>query len=78
MWPESTYGPNDVGTLPICDGDVKIIVRSVNEPDWGGTYATTELEATCSRCKQPYFPGRIDLDYKVKGDWDITSLLEKQ
>ena len=79
MWPESTYGPNDVGTLPICGGDVRVVVKAENMPDWGGTYAQMEIDASCTKCTHPWWPGRIAwenqvLDYK---GWDVTKFLER-
>lgn len=65
-WPEIPGGlqdnfkliPNpDAADLPVCGGDVTITVDAIDEPDWGGTYAKLDVKATCSRCRQPYFPG---------------------
>ena len=77
MWPETRYGPNDTGTLPVCGGDVKVILKAVDEPYFGGCSSRLELNATCSKCKWPFWPGRIQLDQKMTmGELDITELLE--
>ena len=77
MWPESVYGPVDTGDWPLCGGDVTVKVRCVNEPDWGGTYAKMEIDAQCSKCKHPYWPGRIAWEAKVMNwdGWDVTHLM---
>ena len=78
-WPECSSGPTDVGTLPVCGGDVTVIVRAVDEPDWGGHSAVLNIKATCSRCKFPFWPKRITWEANVLSwdGWDVTSLLEK-
>jgi len=75
MWPMTQYGVNDVGSLPVCGGNVIVSVRAVNEPDWGGMLARLEIKSTCSKCKWPYFDGRIGLEHEV--ELDITQLFEK-
>ena len=79
MWPESTYGPVDVGTLPECGGDVTVKLRAVAEPDWGGSYPKMDIAATCSKCKHPYWQGRIAWEAEVLNweGWDVTHLLVK-
>ena len=79
MWPEALDGPTDVGALPICGGDVTVLAQANQLPDWGGTYARLELEATCSRCRMPWWPGRIQLEQDMAhyNGWDITKLLEQ-
>lgn len=78
MWPETTHGPKDVGTLPVCGGVVHVKIQAVDEPDWGGHYATMKFEATCSKCKSPFWPGRIALEERITAwdGFDITDLLE--
>ena len=80
MWPESVYGPNDVGTLPLCGGAVNVRVKAVAEPDWGGTYPKIEIDAKCSKCNWPWWPGRIAWENAVMdwAGWDITTLLEER
>ena len=79
MWPETVYGPSDVGTLEVCGGNVVVEVAATDEPEYGGHYATLGMKASCSRCKHPYFPGRIKIESEVNNNyWDITSLLENQ
>ena len=79
MWPESIYGPTDVGTLPICGGDitVKIKVDSSDCPCCGSS-PTLDLQAVCTKCKHPFWSGRIQLEQAIENwsGWDITSLLE--
>ena len=79
MWPECTYGPVDVGTLPECGGNVTVKVRCVNEPEWGGTSARMEIQATCTKCMHPWWPGRIAWEAEVLNwdGWDVTSILER-
>ena len=81
QWPESVYGPvalESYDKLPICGGDVLVKLRSVSEPDWGGTYSKLEIEATCNKCKHPWWPRRIAWENEVLDwdGWDVTSLLE--
>ena len=77
-WPESVYGPVDVSEFPeVCNGDLIIKVRAVDEPFFGGTSARMEIESICSRCNYPWWPKRIEwearmLDYD---GWDVTDLL---
>lgn len=74
MWPETQYGPSDVGTLLVCGGEVTVKASAVNEPEWGGSYARLEISCVCSRCKHPYFKGRLTLDHQT--EIDITLLFE--
>ena len=76
MWPETVYGPNDVGTLPTCGGDVTVKARAVDEPDWGGSSASLKLEWTCTRCKHAFLPGRIEADRGLWDGLDVTRLFE--
>ena len=77
MWPESSYGPTDVGTLPICGGNVVVTLQAIQEPDWGGSYPKINIEAICTKCKCPWWPGRIAWEKEVLYDcWDITKLLD--
>ena len=79
MWPESHYGPTDCGTLPVCDGILQLKVRAYNEPDCCGRGSGLELEAYCSRCKHPWFPGRFELEKRLQNwnGWDITDFFEE-
>jgi len=59
-----------------CGGDVTITVRAVNEPYYGGTSAQLEIEATCSRCRDPYYKGiQYVHNSEIDGYLDITALL---
>ena len=77
MWPESIYGPTDVGTLPVCNGEVTIKIKSYSEPSCCGRGDGIELEATCSRCKHPWFPKRFELEQRITNHdgFDITEYL---
>lgn len=43
--------------LEACGGAVTFEVRPGYEPYMGGADAKIEVEATCSRCQYPYYPG---------------------
>ena len=79
MWPEDKYGPNEQKGLSICNGDINIRIKAVEEPEWGGHTTELKLEATCIKCKHPWWPGRIQLETDIANweGWDITSLLEQ-
>lgn len=72
MWPETQYGPSDIGTQEICGGDVTVIAKAEDEPYFGGSSARLVIEWTCSRCKHPYAEGRLTTDYTR--ELDITAL----
>lgn len=42
--------------LEVCDGNVGVTVKAVDEPDWGGTYASFEIEYKCDKCGGSYYP----------------------
>jgi hypothetical protein len=81
VWPETVFGPNaDIEDYPeVCGGDVTVTIRAVDEPDWGSSYARLTLDAVCTRCDYPWWPGRIALEGRVDADraLDITALLEE-
>ena len=78
MWPESTYGPNDVGTLPICGGRLTITV-GVEDTDYGCHSCSgpgrVVIKLVCSRCQWPYIPGRLKFDHDAESV--INGLLEQ-
>ena len=78
QWPETYYGPTDVGTLPVCGGDVTVKLRAIAEPDWGGSHPVMEVDAVCTKCKYPWWPGKVEFDNRVAhyDGFDITSYLE--
>ena len=50
-----------------CTGEIEMEVRAVEEPLFGGTYASVEVEYTCPFCKKDTrrpegLPGRYDLN----------------
>lgn len=55
----------------VCNGDIDIVIRAVDEPDWGGCYAALEIEYTCSRCNYPFTEWNLVLD-KVKSGNSIN------
>ena len=80
-WPENANGPsNDVGNLPVCGGEVFVFVNAIDEPYHGGHSAKLELDVQCSKCKWPFWPGRIQLEQDVQSwdGWNITKYLEAQ
>ena len=42
--------------MEVCDGEIKAKVDAVEEPEWGGTYTSLEINYTCNKCKCSYFP----------------------
>lgn len=62
--------------LEVCGGNVSIDVSAVDEPDWGGTYATLEVKTTCTRCKTPYV-GVARWDLQKVSDL-VTEALERR
>ena len=76
MWPQTVYGPNGCGTLPVCGGDVTVKVKAVDEPEYGGHYAKLEIEFTCTRCKHPWLPNRIEIEGSLWDGIDITRLFD--
>lgn len=69
MWPVSIYGPNPaIDQYPeVCDGDVTVRVIIEHDGDCAccGTTALA-VTFTCTRCQQPYVPGRLELDDYVR------------
>jgi hypothetical protein len=66
--------PNAVGE--VCGGDVTIILKAVDEPDWGGHYATLEIERTCTRCRWPWVPIMEKLPTFSTGEINLNELLD--
>jgi hypothetical protein len=54
----------------ICDGRILVNIEAVDEPDWGGTYATLVVEYKCEKCGNilfPHLPNKYELkDYMQK------------
>lgn len=80
-WPETVYGATPEELLAkypeACGGDVTVKVKAVDEPYFGGASAKLEVEWTCSRCREPYVPGRFEVDGAAAGGWlDITNMVE--
>lgn len=48
--------PEERGKLVQCDGTVKVLLRAVDEPDWGYTYAKLEIKYRCETCGATVFP----------------------
>src|SRR3972149_5403610 len=51
--PEHLQIEND---MELCDGEIIVSIRAVDEPDWGGSYATLELSYKCNKCGNCCFP----------------------
>ena len=78
MWPESLYGPSDVGTLPICGGRLAITVGTNNDGDGCRCCNGPDrivIKLVCSRCQWPYIPGRLQFDHDAESV--INGLLEQ-
>lgn len=59
--------------LEPCGGVVTFEVRPGYEPYMGGADAKIEVEATCSRCRAPYYPGA----FIVSGGSQVEKLLTR-
>lgn len=80
MWPESVYGPVDTGTLPVCGGDVTIVIKVESDGccccDGPPRLA---IDDACTKCKHPYWQDKIEWIRKVNAQdgFDITELLNE-
>jgi hypothetical protein len=81
LWPEYHTGqPSQwLDQYPeVCGGDVTVQIKA----GWSGSCACSgsselELEASCSRCASPYWPGRYELQGRIsRGEINITEWLE--
>jgi hypothetical protein len=75
MWPESNYGPTDVGTLPVCGGSIKAELEVDHEGGYGWCNVRPTIKLTCSKCQHPYIPGVLKFNFEAKQV--IDELLEK-
>lgn len=73
----TVFGPNeDAKKYPVCGGAVSLMVKAVDEPVMGGTYAKLELIWTCTRCEWAWVPQWFLLrDAAASGSLDITGIL---
>lgn len=60
-WGDHPYKPNQLGleegeTIEVCDGNIAVKVRAVDEPDWGDHYARFYIEYECDKCGMTHFP----------------------
>lgn len=46
---------NDIEGMELCDGEIVATVRAIEEPCFGGTLASFDIEYHCSKCGNSYF-----------------------
>jgi len=67
-WPETVYGPalKHILDMEVCGGDVKLTVSTAYDGCSCCSSPRLEIEAECSRCKNPYVPGSLDFNYNAE------------
>lgn len=40
----------DLDTMEVCGGDFTVVVKAVDEPYFGGTYANLDVHLECQKC----------------------------
>lgn len=66
----------------VCNGTLTAAIKMEAEPYYGGTDWSLELEVTCSRCKNGWWPGMEAMRRAVRSNYtdqsfDITPLIEQ-
>lgn len=65
--PSEDWIPNPDAIGEVCGGDVTATIEIEYEPYFGGSDATITVNEVCSRCKSPWYLGKLYLE-KVRYD----------
>lgn len=62
---ELYYSKTDLSNHKVCGGKIKAEIKAIDEPTWGGSYASLEIKYTCEKCKSvfhPYLPNEYNIN----------------